>query len=489
MLLALVVPGFSPAHANAPLLGLQLGPYGHFNVTLAGKPWLSGGEVRVGAFCSSCSGANSLESAPPVTSTGRDAIGEYAETRYTWSGKAEAGTAIIETAFRYYADANGTIVFEQRFPEAVPLEAFRAHPSASEGAVTLFPGFARNDGGPSDRLACAAYHGVFPQLRGCTVPDYAESHQGGVPLVVYDPADKLLPMTIFAPLSTPKAQHMTTDKYTFGAGVKATAAQIPAGWAQTWMLSGSLGINEGFQAWGDRVLALSGKRRADPYRDATHATIGYWTDNGGYYHYSTGNGSHQARHGRHGRHVHTLASASHPDTHPHPYPTPIPTPIPHTRTHTHTHTHIHIHTLAIAVAVAPNPSPSPTAHAPRSNHHPRRQAPNGSYVYARSYEEVLPEVKASHDAAGVPFGHWQFDSWFYPKDGNVTAGGGGGGVTNWTAARASNMPTCRRADVPLPWLTTLASQELPLQRLGCATCSVPLARVEPRSRSGPSNAQ
>jgi len=192
--------------------------------------------------------------------------------------------------------------------------------------------------------------------------------QGGVPLVVYDPTDERLPMTIFAPLTTPKAQHMVTDQHTFGAGVKATAALIPAGWSQAWILSGGLGINEGFQAWGDRVLALSGKRRADPYRDATHATIGYWTDNGGYYHYSTGNGS--------------------------------------------------------------------------------RPAANGSMVYARSYEEVLPEVKASHDAAGVPFGHWQFDSWFYPKDGRVTGGGGGGGVTNWTADPAifpSGMAAINRA--------------------------------------------
>ena len=295
------VPGFS-APAPAPLLGLQLGPYGHFNVTHGGKPWLSGGEVRVGAFCNTCSGANALfllGSTPPLTSNGRDAIGEYAETRYTWAG--QSGAPVIETAFRYYANENGTIVFEQRFPKAVPLDALRtnqllnadveAHPTASEGTVTLFPGFARNDGRPSDRLACAAYHGIFPRLRGCTVADYAASHQGGVPLVVYDPTDERLPMTIFAPLSTPKAQHMASDNRSFGAGVKATAAQIPAGWAQTWILSGGLGINEGFQAWGDRVLALSGKRRADPYRDATHATIGFWTDNGGYYHYSTGNGS------------------------------------------------------------------------------------------------------------------------------------------------------------------------------------------------------
>ena len=176
LLTLLGAAGFSPT--PAPLLGLQHGPHGHFNVTLGGKPWLSGGEVRVGAFCSSCSGANALTSStPPVTSNGRDAIGEYVETRYTWAG--QTGSPVIETAFRYYAHENGTIVFEQRFPKAVPLGDLRndAHPTASEGAATLFPGFARNDGRPSDGLACAAYHGVFPQLKGCTVATYAASHQ------------------------------------------------------------------------------------------------------------------------------------------------------------------------------------------------------------------------------------------------------------------------------------------------------------------------
>ncbi len=79
-------------------------------------------------------------------------------------------------------------------------------------------------------------------------------------------------------------------------------------------------------------------------RDVVHGTIGFWTDNGGYYHYSTGDPS-----------------------------------------------------------------------------------------VGANYEEVLPNVKAYHDGLGVPFGHWQFDSWFYPKDGNVSSGGGGGAVTNWTA--------------------------------------------------------
>ena len=37
---------------------------------------------------------------------------------------------------------------------------------------------------------------------------------------------------------------------------------------------------------------------------------------------------------------------------------------------------------------------------------------------------MLPKVKAYHEQIGVPFRHWQFDSWFYPKDGGVNAGGG-----------------------------------------------------------------
>ena len=70
----------------------------------------------------------------------------------------------------------------------------------------------------------------------------------------------------------------------FGAGVKATAGAVPKGWTQSWILSATRGVNAAFQAWGDRVLALRGGKtaRADLYRDVTHSTIGFWTDNGGY---------------------------------------------------------------------------------------------------------------------------------------------------------------------------------------------------------------
>ena len=56
---------------------------------------------------------------------------------------------------------------------------------------------------------------------------------------------------------------------------------IPAGWNQMFLLSAGKGINQGMMDWGDRMLRFTGKPRANMYRDATHATIGFWTDNGG----------------------------------------------------------------------------------------------------------------------------------------------------------------------------------------------------------------
>jgi len=164
--------------------------------------------------------------------------------------------------------------------------------------------------------------------------------------VIYDDKDANLPMLVFSPLNFPKAHHMVTSKDFFGAGVKATVTHVPRGWSQLFLLSAGKGINEGMMAWGDRMLKFTGKPRTDNmYRDDVHGAIGFWTDNGGFYHYSVGKNK----------------------------------------------------------------------------------------SLGETYEEVLPKVKKYHDSIGVPFRHWQFDSWFYPKDGGVNPGGGGGAVTNWTA--------------------------------------------------------
>jgi len=215
------------------------------------------------------------------------------------------------------------------------------HPSHGPSAQSAFPNFARNSG-PTDAWDTFSYHGVFPGMEAAKFADYTETHQGGAPLAIYDGSDATLPMVVLSPLGDAKAHHMTTTSTSVGAGVKATVTLIPSGWKQSFILSSGAGINDGMQAWGDRMLKFTGKQRADMYKDQTHSTIGFWTDNGGYYHYATD-------------------------------------------------------------------------------------------AKKDTYEEVLPKVKAYHDSLGVPFGHWQFDSWFYPKDGSVNAGGGGGSVLNWTS--------------------------------------------------------
>eukprot|EP00930_Biecheleria_cincta_P043057 TRINITY_DN29601_c0_g1_i1.p1 TRINITY_DN29601_c0_g1~~TRINITY_DN29601_c0_g1_i1.p1 ORF type:complete len:738 (-),score=113.50 TRINITY_DN29601_c0_g1_i1:156-2369(-) len=314
--------------AQGAELSLNFNKDDGFAVLLDGQAWLQGGPVRVGSLAS---GGAGLRTAKRVSGQGHDELGHYETVTLVWADK--DGNEVIHTSFRTYPQDAGMIVFEQYFPQDVHLPA-----------GTLFPSFQSNVSGGARDLDCFAYHGIFPSLRRCKLSTYEATHQGGAPMVLYEASatgGPLAAMTVFSPLSFPKAQHMFSADGLVGAGIKSTVEVIPAGWQQLFLLSAGSGINDGMMAWGDRMLKFTGKPRADMYGDDVISTIGFWTDNGGYYHYATGTNE--------------------------------------------------------------------------------------------SYEEVLPRVKDYHDSIGVPFRHWQFDSWFYPKDGAVSSGGGGGAVVNWTA--------------------------------------------------------
>ena len=337
-----------------PNLTLDVQPTGLFTISVGGAFTLTGGEVKVAGL--SAAAGTLATVGGPLRVSGSDALGKWTGVRLAWASAAERTKILINTTFQQYPHDPAIIVFEQRFPNDVHMppspppkyhSCFYSYPqcgAACDGggegrASTIFPSF---DRASNSDLPCFSYHGIFPQMKACTLGTYAESHQGGVPLVMYERSNAALPMAVFSPLDWPKAQQVATDDDAFGIGVKATVATIPAGWSQRSILSAGSGIRGGMMSWGDAMIQHAGKPRVDNrYRDVTHGTIGFWTDNGGYYHYSTGGNE--------------------------------------------------------------------------------------------TYEEVLPKVKAYHDSLGVPFRHWQFDSWFYPKDGGVDPGGGGGGVTNWTS--------------------------------------------------------
>lgn len=257
---------------------------------------------------------------------GSDALGSYQgyAMEFTDDEKRMIGSV------RWY-DGLDVAVFTQHFPETIP------NADASALSSTAFPAFARST------RRCFSYFGYFPHMQSGTLNDYEASSQSGVPLVLFDDTATV----VVSSLDRHKAQQVRSTDAWIGFGVKGTAALIPANWTQQWIVScSSPGVRAGLATWGQVLLKYHGiadELQGNMYRDAAHATIGFWTDNGGYYHYSTG--------------------------------------------------------------------------------------PNASMTY----EQVLPKVKKYHEELGVPFGHWQFDSWFYPKDGPTVSGVGTGAVTNWTA--------------------------------------------------------
>lgn len=410
---------------HAANLDLQLNHDGSsFTVSHDGTPWLTGHTINIDGF-TIAEKTLIVTSSSPLTSNGTDLLGKYTAKTVSFAKSSDPKNIVMRGTYKTYEDDAGMIVFTQSFPQTLTVNNVKeseqsfcrivAHSTpvglttSTEGYVaytpyrventgydrhddtycsttpahtwshtgnetqqqceslcekiscscfdvlspsanslkarTIFPGFDRPDSKTKNDLNCFAYHNVFPEMKGCSMSNYKESHVGGAPLTIYNSSNSSLPMVVFSPLNYPLAHHMASDENFIGAGVKSTVDTIPAGWEQSFLLSAGTGIREGMMNWGDRMLKYTGKPRADMYLDDTHGKIGFWTDNGGYYHYSIG------------------ANKSLGD----------------------------------------------------------------------NYEEVLPKVKAYHDDIGIPFAHWQFDSWFYPKDGGVNPGGGGGAVTNWTA--------------------------------------------------------
>jgi len=272
-----------------------------------------------------CFGADEFGNYSAITMKWRSGLNKEGQQHKT----ADNSDNILWTSVRTYTEDQGMVVFEQYFPTSLG-----AADVGESSARSIFPAFSTANLGPASDYF--AYHDEFPRIISCTLDTYEETPQGGTPFILYDSTDKDLPMVVLSPLNSPNAQHMATIDGIIGAGIKATATYIPQGTSQLFVLSAGMGITKGMDAWGNRLRTVTKRPKTDKYVDVTHSSIGFWTDRGGYYHYSTGDG-------------------------------------------------------------------------------------NGNYV--RTYEEILPEVKAYHDSLSVPFRHWQFDSWLYPKDAEVNTAG------------------------------------------------------------------
>ena len=383
------------AAAASASLGLAVGRNGSFAITHDGEPWIqSTGQVMLGGSAAVLVGA-------PVNSDGTDALGSYTRTTLQWKQQAASGSASadhaattmqLQASFRVYNADPSTILFEQRFPSAVTLSMPPHSDSVGQGPVsvmstsTLFPSFDRGRFGKAGTLDCFSFIGAasygFPSLVPANTSTYAPSVGGGVPLVFYDGHNKSLPASVFSPVNHPLAAHMGSTEEVFGAGVKAGVDIIPQGWSQLFMLHAGSGISSTMMGWGDRLLqfkskensgsdSIYGSDRTDLYGNDILSTIGFWTSNGGYYHYAN----------------FTNATGMGGSTYEE---------VPCRRIRL---------SMMSCCTITPPKSPCRPIPCYRAD---------ATSLSART--QVLPKVHAEHRRAGLHFGHWQYDSWWYAQE-------------------------------------------------------------------------
>ena len=108
---------FAPPRA-APLLDLRLQADGNFDILVGGKPWLSGGDVRLGPD-SSADGGLVLAGGPTET-TGPD-LGGWNATTYTWALKSQHPPGpVMTTTFRSFQRRTARWYSSRGFPAAFP---------------------------------------------------------------------------------------------------------------------------------------------------------------------------------------------------------------------------------------------------------------------------------------------------------------------------------------------------------------------------------
>ena len=76
---------------------------------------------------------------------------------------------------------------------------------------------------------------------------------------------------------------IVNDTGGIASGQNGMVTDVPAGFTYDTLVAGGAGVNDTMMAWGDALLARTGKTRTTADADLIVSTLGYWTDNGAYY--------------------------------------------------------------------------------------------------------------------------------------------------------------------------------------------------------------
>ncbi|RDG36562.1 carbohydrate-binding protein [Streptomyces corynorhini] len=186
--------------------------------------------------------------------SGRDALGAYTETTFTFRSGARKG------GIRVYGGASSVVftdTYVQAAANAEPFPTLTGHP----------------------RLAHQLSHrACFGKFQFNTFSGASDS-----PWVFFGPTGDTFVLS--AADHFQQAQTTQGADGSIAAGVLGSIATLPAGYTRRTILSAKAGVGAAYHAWGTALTALAGK--ALPANDSGPIlnTLGYWTDNGADYYY------------------------------------------------------------------------------------------------------------------------------------------------------------------------------------------------------------
>jgi hypothetical protein len=105
------------------------------------------------------------------------------------------------------------------------------------------------------------------------------------PWIAFDSANNAFLLSPASHFMVSRTSTLSTGE--LATGVSMRIASLPPGFTQQALLVISSGINRGFDTWGTLLTGVTGKKRPPNDADVTLSRVGYWTDAGSSYYYST----------------------------------------------------------------------------------------------------------------------------------------------------------------------------------------------------------
>ena len=290
---------------------------GEYNVSVAGAHWWSsagaGAAVNLnGTWHTSgvVGSASRLRLLNVTRSTGSDRLGAFERVALDYlldsavaAGARRAASLRLRMAFSAYSrlDSAGFFVVSQAFPDGLPTNAATAGGALDELATSAFT--VRQSavdltlmafmGQQLQDTSLVAWPAGDDALHVPSPGKQSVAPFAGAPFAAFDRSGASAVVGPLANFFTTSCRPSASLGASIACGATSAVEAVPAGWSHEVVLLGRVaGVVAAVRAYGDLLLLHGGKKdrrsaAAAQARDVPISTLGYYSDNGAYYYYTT----------------------------------------------------------------------------------------------------------------------------------------------------------------------------------------------------------